>query len=347
MPTLLLPGVIENAQQTGEKDAEAGIPAVGQQEIPSYITGMRDAAQGIISKLEEGFEDRDAGLHRQYCEATIQKRHTGQRHAEAEHDLEIEKTRYRDENKSEPRVTLPVASNAHWATMALLFLFEVPINTIIFQQFGDNMVGVLLLSLGMAAALALCAEQTGAHLRQPKPWSAGFWVVLGLLQLLPVVVFAWAAVLRQSAVVELQQRLAEDAGGAAQTNPVAVFWIFLALGAICYLVGCYLSWLYHDPVRLAYGVERRWFNAAQDAATREETLRADRAGEARSVGKEMEQVNQEFQRICSAYSEHNIREQMRSGKIKQPSDLPVLCQYPVITIAPQFADPEKLDWTCR
>jgi len=152
-----------------------------------------------------------------------------------------------------------IPSRARYAAMvALLCLFEFPLNAIVFRGFGESELFTWLMALGFGIGLTWCAHHLGKLLREKR--TALQLAMSCLFILLPSVAIIGVATLRAN-------YLAQKVGDISVWSPGVTIPFFIAWNLIFYSVATVASFRHHDPFR------------AEVAATQRELLRAEYARE--------------------------------------------------------------------
>lgn len=237
-----------NAWWNGRRDGKRGVPPVEQEQHPPYELELQKLAEENIRRTAQEWEEKDKDLKSEFCQAKFESE-AAQRGLSAARDehgdasLELEEARslmgelYGQEHLS-PR--------AYYLLMVLLALFEFPLNSIIFDLFGEAKALTYLMSASIALIIPLSAHFVGIFLKR-EPFKNGWLNTQSILLLsaivIPCLVLGFIAYMREKyfEATGVQEILG------IEMEPVIIMITFLGINLLIFLVASLLSYFHHDP----------------------------------------------------------------------------------------------------
>lgn len=304
-----------DAARNGRSDGKINIPPKEQALNPPYIMQLKNCYEENIARLAQGWKRRDEKLFVQYCTTKQQVETLDKYLQRAETDLKNAK---QDETHAQEEYHKHFHTPAKWYLLIALLigLVEFPLNSIIFQVFGESRALTFAMAGGLAFVVPLTAHFFGGYLKQGVLRDGKFSSLTALIVcigVLIVLLFVGVSYIREQYV---------EAAGVGKFDFATILVTFLAMNLLFFLVASILSYNSHDLIASKYYHNR---NAAQklkrNAANRvnlyEERLK--RANErlreiVAARTKQFEQVQTQVkehrdigQKLISLYHSHNLR----------------------------------------
>jgi len=240
------------------------IPAWQNPDQPPYVLEVVEAAEHDIRRLIEEWHERDRILKGKEEQAQKLKDEAEQRKKEAEDEFEKAKDTYRKVHEgNDPPTGTDTRLFWYWLLIAFLFIFEFPINSVVFRVFGEAEIFTYVATAAIAISLLACAHQLGNFLREGK-WDKTRTTIAAVLIIIPILVIGAVAWLRQWYL----SQVAEDVGGAWSQG---MLFAFATFNLLIFVVATVASYLVHDPTLFAVYRARK-----QLAKARKEFEKAER-----------------------------------------------------------------------
>jgi hypothetical protein len=346
-----------DAARNGKKDGQHGIPDEEEQTYPAYIMQLKQVGEENIERLSQQWKRRDAVLLAEYCKAAttltdLQK---------ALEKAEQEAAQAREEGRraqAEHTKHFHVTPTWYYVMIGAIFLLEVPLNSVVFQLFGDSKTFTLLTSIGLGIVLPLCAHFLGGLLRHGF-WRAGKWATETLL----ILALFFTAVGSLAGIAYLRERFFAGSGVqellGVQMDYTIVTLIFFAINLLIFAVATVAAYVSHDPLAKQHWQDLRTANKLrrnaekkvslterrlQETQARQQEIRAERQKSFEHTRHEIDELRNIIQRLMSVYAMHNQRHR---GSTKKPACLE---KYPPINTRDPLLDPHtenaQLEWEC-
>ena len=127
---------------------------------------------------------------------------------------------------------------AFW--LLLLFIFELPLNSVVFRIFGESEAMTLLFTVGISVLLLLCAHELGRMLRTEQQREPARQYFIPALLIFPLLIIGGVAYAREMYIELLP--LANSI-----RNPVLLYLSFAAINITVIVAATTLSYGYHIP----------------------------------------------------------------------------------------------------
>lgn len=347
-----------DAARNGKRDGMHGIPEEAQEKQPAYVLQLKQVGEENIERLSQQWKKRDAVFLADYCKAKSTLESLRPLLTRAEHESrsakEAERTA-REEYVKHFHVT------PFWYRLMFvsIMILEVPLNSIVFQLFGEAQLLTILMSIGIGIILPLCAHFVGGLLRhgflRAGKFATESWLIISL---------CLTAVGSLAGIAYLREQFFESTGVqqllGLTMDYTTVTMIFFAINLLIFMVATVAAYVAHDPtatrhlqdikaaakllkneenkVRLAEArIQQTQANLHEIASQRQKAFEHTRH--------EIDEIRNIIQRLISVYEQHNQRHR---GSTRKP-----LCfeHYPEINTRDFHLDPQNsdavLNWDCR
>ncbi len=337
----------------GRKDGKLGIPPVDQEEHTPYEKSIQKWAQENIHRTAQEWENIDKKLKGTYCRlketlnsAIKAKKAAQDEHSESSEDVEDAQDKI---NKLRIRQHLP-----RWGYFSLLIFLgvsEFPLNSIVFDLFGEARWLTYLMSAGLAVVLPVFAHFVGVILKR-EPFKNRIIntesVLLFFTLLIPILTI--------SGIAYFREKFFEATGAHTVLNieidPTMVTFIFLSINLLIFTGAIIASYFYHDPELRQWEKTLRFYLKEMEEDQRElarykaleetsreqlQIIREQRQNEWDEKVAKAEEIKEICLGVIDNYRTHNLSR-------RKDQTLPVSFKnYPVITIPESLTD---MDWTC-
>lgn len=343
-----------DASRNGKADGRRSIPESNQELQPSYIMEIKQFGEENIKRLAQDWKKQDTRLLADYC-ATKQSSETLSEQLNKAED-EVREARGDEENAREEYVKhFHLTSFWYWVLLLAIAVVEVPLNTVVFQLFGEKELFTIMTALGLAIVLPVCAHFVGGMLKQGFLKDGKFTT-----HTLGIILLNVAAIGSLAGVAYIREKYFEGSG-VQQLLGVSIDFttitvIFFMINLLIYLVAAVGSYIAHDPLATKYRLELRAAknllkNAKnkvnlleqrkQQTQERLHSIAAMREKSFESTQHEAKEICDIAQKLMSHYHTHNMRQR------SSPSMPECFKKYPPIDI-PEDINPEaQLTWGCK
>jgi F0F1-type ATP synthase membrane subunit b/b' len=238
-------------------DGEKNIPAWHNPDQPPYVLELKEAAEHDIRMLVEEWHKHDRILKGKEEQAQKFRDEADQRKRKAEDELKKAEDAYRKahDNNAPPPAGTDARRFGYWLLLAFLFIFEFPINSIVFRIFGEAEIFTYVATAAIAISLLVCAHQLGHFLREGK-WDKTRIAITAVLIAIPILVIGAVAWLRQWYL----SQVAEGTEGAWSQG---MLFAFATFNLLIFTVATVASYLVHDPTLFAVYRARKQLAKAQ------------------------------------------------------------------------------------
>lgn len=162
-----LQGLFLGPWWNGWRDGRRGIPTPEQREPAAYEAELYHFTGECLHNLARRWEERDGKLHTDECSArarltdtTAARRLAAEEQARRMADI-AEAERASMAAAERERIPLPL----YWLLQAGLGATEVPLNTVVFNLFGESRALTLLMAASLGFLIPICAHLSGSALR--------------------------------------------------------------------------------------------------------------------------------------------------------------------------------------
>jgi hypothetical protein len=346
-----------DAARNGKKDGQHKIPEENQEKQPAYILQLKQLGEENIERISQQWKRRDSVLLAEYCKAKSSIEQLRQTLEKAEEEARVARE---DERKARDEYTKHFHVTPFWYLVMIIAIavLEVPLNSIIFQLFGEAKLLTLLMSVGIGVMLPTCAHFVGGLLRhgflRGGKVATETWLIV-VLCLVAVGSLAGIAYLREKFFEgsDMQKLLG------IQMDVTTVTLIFFVINLLIFAVAVVAAYVAHDPIatkdllnlraaaKLRRNAEKR-INLTEDRLQQTQAkfheLASERQKAFEHTRHEIDEIRNIVQRLFSVYEQHNQRHR---GSTKKP-----LCfeHYPEIKTSDPRLDPRtadaQLSWDC-
>lgn len=350
-----------DAARNGKSDGKIGIPTPDQQKQPPYVMKLKNKSAEEITRLAQDWKAADEKFLSQYC-MTSREITTVEAYLEkAKSDLGIA-DKDEEESFKEYVKHFHFAGGWYWVFVIGIALLEVPLNSIVFQLFGENQSFTILTSLSLAFVLPFCAHFLGGFLKQgfKRDGKITIHTVLIVLMIsLPLLLLGGISYFRE--------KFFEGSGVSKILNiemdPVSIVVTFFSLNLLIFLIATVASFVAHDPVATRYSNDLKDARKLKKNSTKNikiyerrlEELRERRAeissirlARFRKIQNKAEQLREIAQVLMSEYQTHNLR--VRTGGGEMPlcfSNFPPIDVPPTIEPGTDSIARSDLNWDCN
>ena len=346
------------ATRNGKKDGQHGIPEEDQQKQPAYVLQLKQVGEENIERLAQSWKRRDGIYMADYCKAKSNDEELRRSLSKAEQ--EALKAREDERSAQEEYIKhFHVKPFWYWVMIGAIAVLEVPLNSIVFQLFGEAQLLTICMSIGIGIMLPLCAHLAGGLLRhgflRAGKLATETWMISGLFL---------AAIGSLAGIAYLREKFFESSGVqkllGLSMDSTTVTLIFFIINLLIFIVATVAAYIAHDPVATQHLLElkaaaRLRRNAEKKVKLTEERLQhiqaelhevASRRQKAfEQTRHEIDEIRNIIQRLISVYEQHNQRYR---GSTKKP-----VCfeHYPEINTRDPRLDPHnvsaQLEWDCH
>lgn len=350
-----------DAARNGRNDGRAGVPTDEQEKQPPYIMQLKNYAEENIARLTQRWKRQDEKFLAQYCMSRQEADTLEDYLIKAKGDLEISSTDEKDAHEEYVK-HFHLAEMWYWILVIGIAIFELPLNSVVFQLFGENQTFTLLTAISLALILPLCAHFLGGFLKQGIVREGKFsthTVMTIAMILIPLAVLGGVAYLREkffegSGVQELLN---------LKLDFTTVTLTFFVINLLIFLVATVASFVAHDPIAMKY---RHNLNDARklkrnaikriklyehrlaENLERQKEIMSQRIKRFEYVQNEAKEQRDIVQKLMSAYHTHNLR--IRDANKDMPKCFE---KYPPIDVPPKIEPGNdvllraELNWDCE
>jgi len=350
-----------DAARNGCSDGKKSIPLIDQDEQPPYIMQLKNVGAEEITRLAQDWKRQDEKFLAQYC-MTKQETETLREYLKkAKEDLEIA-SKDEEETYEEYVKHFHFAEMWYWIFVFGVAIFEFPLNSVVFQLFGENKIFTYLTAASLAVILPFCAHFLGGFLKQGFLREGRFsahTVLTILMVVIPLTVLGGVAYLREkffegSGVQELLN---------LKMDETTVTITFFAINLLIFLVATVASYVAHDPVAVKYRHDLKdarklkksaikrikiYEHRLEENLERQKEISATRRKRFRFVQNRAEERREAAQVLMSKYHTYNLRVRDTNGQMPKcfkkfpPIDVP-----PAIEPGTDTEPRAELAWNCE
>jgi hypothetical protein len=315
---------------------------------------LKEVGEEIITQRASSWEDRDAELLAEYCMALKERQRLHLLLKDATGDAE-RSTTDRAASRAQYQKYLHVAPWLYFGILAFIGLAEFPLNSVVFQLFGEAQTYTLIASLSLGLTIPFGAHFLGGMLRHGF-MDNGRWSIHTTLIVLLTLVSVGVIV----SIAYFREKFFEGSGVGSllgiEMDPTAVTLAFVSINLLLFVVATVAAYVEHNPQANTWRSKMVDANKLYRTSTRRvrivERLQArneDRLSTAESEREkaflaamhEIKEIRDWMQRIMSVYRTHNLR-------TRSEPTMPVsFCRFPPID-CPVNLDPTQatLNWDC-
>ena len=350
-----------DAARNGKKDGKLGIPHIDQKEQPPYIMQLKNVSAEIITRLAQNWKREDERFLAQYC-MTAQEIETIKTYLAKSREDSRDAEQDEEDSFEEYVKHFHFAGVWYWAFVIGIALLEVPLNSVVFQIFGEDKTFTLLTALGLAIILPFCAHFLGGFLKQGFLREGRFTthsVFIVAMVFVPLIVLGGVSYLRE--------RFFEGTGVEKLLNleldSFTVTVTFFAINLLIFLIATVASYVAHDPVATKYSHDLRdarklkknskksirlYEKRLEELRERKKEISATRRKRFRYVQNKAEEKREIAQVLMSKYHTYNLRQRDANSEMPEcfkhfpPIDVP-----PAIEPGTDSEPRSNLTWNCE
>jgi hypothetical protein len=252
----------KRAEQFGRKDGRECIPRWDDPHQPSYVMELVQAADRDIREIHERWHNLDASLGTRVQQLFDVIRHANQEVQSARTALQQANEAYRRHRGSNPPAGGETRLMLYWLLLFALFVFEFPINLVVFRLFGESELYTVIATAAIGVSLLVCAHYLGRLVAEGNWTGDRFFFAIGLIAT-PLLVIAAVAWLRQ-------MYLSLHPSAFRGTQSAGMMYAFATFNLLIFLVATIAAYFVHDE--LLFNV----FRARRQLAKAERKLLAAR-----------------------------------------------------------------------
>jgi hypothetical protein len=344
-----------DAARNGKVDGVKGIPTFDQQLQTAYIMQLKQVAEENIARLAQNWRRQDQKLLADFCKA---KRETEVISAWLNKAEEEAANAANDERSAQEEYIKHFHLTPFWyrALLIGIGIVELPMNTVVFQLFGEAQLFNVITSLGLGLVLPTCAHFTGGFLKQGFFKGGSFSTHTTL-----IIALIGVALGSLAGIAYVREKFFESSDVqqvlGIQLDYTAVTLIFFLINLLIFVVATVAAYVTHDPDASRHWHDRQTARKLLKNARKRVRLLEERQQEAQAwlydvaarrnnafehtkdEAKEMRDITQ---KLISVYQTHNVRR-------RSSPQMPVsFTKYPPIDV-PVDIDPgtAKLQWECE
>lgn len=343
-----------SASRHGRLDGAAGIPETEEKLNPPYVMELKNVGEELIAEAASSWEMRDARLLAEFC--------IGSRERERiEESLEESRRSVAESEKAALEARKEYSQHFHipeWFYIAIMLAIasgEFPLNSIVFQLFGDAKLVTYCASMALGVSLPVLAHCLGGGLREGFFKDGKFSARTGLFV---TSVVATVGVLL--GIAYFREKYFEGSGVqqlmGLQMDVTTVTVAFVFINLFLVTIATLVAYFEHNPdakiQRHLYRDARSRARRAKRSVRKFELLRArndKRVAESaalrersfRAAVHDIKQLRDWTQRLMSVYRSSNLR--TRDGSTMPAS----FKRFPDIDVPKEFVpDGATLSWEC-
>ena len=280
------------------------IPAWESDEPAPFIgNDLQSASEHDAQVLARGWNARNSRLKVRWARAEIFCQLAVQRAEKAQREHENACVEYQALHGQYPPTGGWGRTLGYMLLMFLLFIFELPLNAVVFRVFGENEVLTFVFTCGVAIVLLLSAHELGKLLKDSagrQPIHRAF--ITGLI-LLPLLIVGGVAYAREEYLSFLPDLL-------RSMNPWVLYVAFAAINLTIYAVATILSYQHYlnglDEVLCTGARMRRALKSHAVARLRLHAARARRIAAHHIFQSMFQQLQFEARRLKGLYQTENL-----------------------------------------
>jgi len=316
-------------------------PWESEEHAPFISSELKSVGEHDVQVLARIWNALNAHLKARWVTAEIACRAAVQQAEQAQRAFEGAVSDYQVAHGERPPSVGLSRTLGYGFVMFLLFIFELPLNAVVFRIFGENEVLTLLFTCGVAIVLLLSAHELGRLLRDEQwqnPVTCSF--IVGLI-LLPLLIVGGVAYAREEYLNYLPDML-------RMMNPWMIYLAFAAINLAIYAVATILSYRHYerglDEVMRSTARLQRALRAHVRARQRLHVARSRRIAAFHTYQALYGQIQFEVRRLKGLYQTENLLSRKDRGQ-EHVSLMPrSFARDLVLTRLPELEN-GSLDWT--
>ncbi len=215
------------------------IPSWDAEESSPFVSGdLKSAGEHDVQLLARRWNRMNGRLKARWLQAEFACRQAVRQAEKAENAFDNACVAYQAYHGERPPSVGFGRTLGYGFLMALLFVFELPLNAVVFRIFGENEILTFIFTFGVAIVLLLSAHELGKLLRE-GPWGHPVKRIftLGLI-LLPLLIVGGVAYAREEYLNYLPEML-------RTMNPWVIYIAFAAINLTIFAVATVLSYQHY------------------------------------------------------------------------------------------------------
>lgn len=330
-----------DAKRNGQADGAAGIPQRGATTNPPYIDDeLAKVANSCITSVAQNWMKKYTPIQDRLTSDLADLETAKQQRSAAEQELEQERDQYATVYGRRPGAFIRTPWPAYWILMSLLFVFELPLNALVFRALNESEALTIIFTCALAFVLLFGADLLGKLLKEQtleadeNAFLKGTrWVFIALCILLPLIVTTGVAYYRHKYIQD-NAPPGETAGNGIDV--VTIF--FFAVNLFFYVIATIASYRVHNERRdELLRAQKRFKNAETTLASTQKNvdrLTALRQATFQLYNLRAQQIKDSAYRLVGVYRKFNGR--ARSEPIQWP-DYPKV-NIPEVLLTPPWQD---------
>jgi len=304
------------ARARGRKDgsAQPPIPAWNAASLPPFLRMLCQAGNQDLRALAKEWHDEDRRYKTDWALAGPVLDSAEKAAGDADEKAQLALDHY--ERSHGHRLPLMASRLRYGLLVALLCLFEFPLNALVFRGFGESELFTWLMAFGFGVCLTLCAHYLGKFLREQR--TVLRFGLSALLVVLPCAAIIGVATLRAN-------YLAQKAGAASAWSPDVMIPFFIAWNLILYAVATIASYRQHEPFKAEVAATQGGLRGAEYMRERAvATLEEARVKREKRFAEKQEHamwLQEEVKRLGSIYWTLNLQVRKDMGE-QHDTDFP-------------------------
>lgn len=303
-----------DAKRNGKADGAIGIPRQGATKNPPYIDDeLAKVANGCITSVAQAWMKRYTSIQDRLTSDLADLDSAKQQRATAEQELEQERDQYATVYGRRPGAFIQSPWPGYWTLMILLFVFELPLNALVFRALNESEALTIIFTCALAFVLLFGADLLGKLLKEQTLGSEenSFlkitrWVFITLCILLPLIVTTGVAYYRHKYI---QDNAPPGESVGEGIDVVTIF--FFAVNVFFYVIATIASYRVHNERRdELLRAQRRFKHAEATLASTQKNvdrLTALRQSTFRLYNLRAQQVKDSAYRLIGVYRKFNDR----------------------------------------
>jgi hypothetical protein len=332
-----------NVKRRGKKDGRLTppVPPWKSDRQPPFIMQLKQAGDNDARILGTTWSQLDRTLKTEWLQAENAILHRDEEVAAAQKAYDAARKSYEAVHKTEPPVDGDRRRISYSILIVLLFLFEFPMNAIVFRLFGENEMFTVVATGAIALSLLASAHYLGELLQERSV--GGKKNTLGIISLIaiPAFVIGGVAYLRE----QYLKGVGEALGG---LDPTVMWLAFVGFNLLIFLVAAMASYRVHnDSLAAVHRAKKKLMKAQagyEQASKNLERVRIEREKQFDTFNTRANLVKDTVQRLCDAYRTTNLECRSDRGEIEDSYFPRSFDEYPEVTIPPNLA---TLEWESR
>ena len=285
-------------------DARQQIPSWEAEEFAPYIEELIQRAKHAIDDVMKRHHAECDSLRVARDAAERELAAARQGHAAADRKLGHARTEYSNAHGGKQPHLRPLRGFWYGLWLLLLFIFELPLNAVVFRIFGESEAMTLLFTVGISVVLLLCAHELGRMLRADRRQEPARQYFIPALIIFPILIIGGVAYAREQYIELLP---AAD----YLRNPLLLYLAFAAINLTVIVAAAAISYGFHDPGLAQMEHAQREMRRAEERLARADA----RAGEVHELIENkrrdtlhgVERIRNEAEQRHAVYKKENLR----------------------------------------